>query len=183
MPAPRCPAIVPPRKALPGNRHHGQPVARPRKIDCRVKPIDSNRGSMSARDCQNVSPHVALSWSANKKTPPLAAKRNGGAGTEKRPTPLMIPIFTLLSIVSPRNIGPRAVLPPGNQPDLGGSLPSFHEHFAISGTVQPACPSCTTAPRRSGSHDRLAPVAVRNAAAERVTVTRQLCDTCPPALR
>ncbi len=37
----------------------------------------------------------------NKKTPPLAAKRNGGAGTEKRPMVLMIPSFAVLSIVHP----------------------------------------------------------------------------------
>jgi hypothetical protein len=32
------------------------------------------------------------------KTPPLAGKRNGGAGTEKRPKPsiLMIPTFSVL---------------------------------------------------------------------------------------
>ena len=36
----------------------------------------------------------------NKKTPPLAAKRNGGAGTEKRPSidTLIIPSFAVLSI-------------------------------------------------------------------------------------
>jgi hypothetical protein len=38
-------------------------------------------------------------WYVDKKTPPLAAKRNGGAGTEKRPTSLMIPSFAAMSIV------------------------------------------------------------------------------------
>jgi hypothetical protein len=42
---------------------------------------------------------MAASGLSNKKTPPLAAKRNGGAGTEKRPTFLMIPLSAFLSIV------------------------------------------------------------------------------------
>jgi len=49
-----------------------------------------------------------------KKTPPLAAKRNGGAGTEKRPKHLssMIPSFLGLSIVARQIFSDAAAITP-----------------------------------------------------------------------
>jgi hypothetical protein len=48
----------------------------------------------------NRQPASAPKWYTplRKKTPPLAAKQNGGAGTEKRPTHLIIPSFADMSI-------------------------------------------------------------------------------------